>query len=228
MGKTVLIVEDEQNIVDILSFNLEREGYDTLEAYDGNTGLQLALEQNPDLVLLDLMLPGMDGLDVLRQARGAGVRTPVLMLTALDAVGDRVAGLDAGADDYLAKPFAAEELLARVRALGRRPAEWEGGTALRRGDVELRVQDRLLTGPAGAHTLSQRECALLELFLRNPGVTLPRERILLNVWGPDSDVESGNIDNYIHLVRRRLRLVGSRMELVTRRGAGYRLEADPC
>lgn len=170
----------------------------------------------------------MDGLDVLRQARGAGVRTPVLMLTALDAVGDRVAGLDAGADDYLAKPFAAEELLARVRALGRRPAEWEGGTALRRGDVELRVQDRLLTGPAGAHTLSQRECALLELFLRNPGVTLPRERILLNVWGPDSDVESGNIDNYIHLVRRRLRLVGSRMELVTRRGAGYRLEADPC
>ena len=96
------------------------------------------------------------------------------------------------------------------------------------GDVELRVQDRLLTGPAGAHTLSQRECALLELFLRNPGVTLPRERILLNVWGPDSDVESGNIDNYIHLVRRRLRLVGSRMELVTRRGAGYRLEADPC
>ena len=163
-----------------------------------------------------------------QQARGAGVRTPVLMLTALDAVGDRVAGLDAGADDYLAKPFAAEELLARVRALGRRPAEWEGGTALRRGDVELRVQDRLLTGPAGAHTLSQRECALLELFLRNPGVTLPRERILLNVWGPDSDVESGNIDNYIHLVRRRLRLVGSRMELVTRRGAGYRLEADPC
>ena len=149
-------------------------------------------------------------------------------LTALDAVGDRVAGLDAGADDYLPKPFATEELLARVRALGRRPTEWEGGAALHRGDVELRVQDRLLTGPAGAHTLSRRECALLELFLRNPGTTLPRERILLNVWGPDSDVESGNIDNYIHLVRRRLRLVGSRMELVTRRGAGYRLEADQC
>ena len=148
------------------------------------------------------------------------MRTPVLMFTALDAVGDRVAGLDAGADDYLPKPFAAEELLARVRALSRRPAEWEGGAALRRGDVELRVQDRLLTGPAGAHTLSGRECALLELFLRNPGVTLPRERILLNVWGPDSEVESGNIDNYIHLVRRRLRLVGSRMELVTQAGRG--------
>ena len=94
--------------------------------------------------------------------------------------------------------------------------------------MELRPDSRILTGPAGAHTLSQRECAMLELFLRNPGVTLSRERILLYVWGPESDVESGNIDNYIHLVRRRLRLVGSRVELVTRRGAGYLLEVSPC
>lgn len=224
----ILLVEDEKDLREALRDTLAACGYTVECCANGPDGLDALCSGDCDLALLDRMLPGMDGLDVLRQARGAGVRTPVLMLTALDAVGDRVAGLDAGADDYLAKPFAAEELLARVRALGRRPAEWEGGTALRRGDVELRVQDRLLTGPAGAHTLSQRECALLELFLRNPGVTLPRERILLNVWGPDSDVESGNIDNYIHLVRRRLRLVGSRMELVTRRGAGYRLEADPC
>ena len=224
----ILIVEDDAPLAQGLAFHLKHAGFAADVCEDGLGGLEAASQGQYELILLDRMLPGMDGLDVLRQARGAGVRTPVLMLTALDAVGDRVAGLDAGADDYLAKPFAAEELLARVRALGRRPAEWEGDTALRRGDVELRVQDRLLTGPAGAHTLSQRECALLELFLRNPGVILPRERILLNVWGPDSDVESGNIDNYIHLVRRRLRLVGSRMELVTRRGAGYRLEADPC
>ena len=219
----ILLVEDEKDLREALRDTLAACGYTVECCANGPDGLDALCSGGCDLALLDRMLPGMDGLDVLRQARGAGVRTPVLMLTALDAVGDRVAGLDAGADDYLAKPFAAEELLARVRALGRRPAEWEGGTALHRGDVELRVQDRLLTGPAGAHTPSPRE-----LFLRNPGVTLPRERILLNVWGPDSDVESGNIDNYIHLVRRRLRLVGSRMELVTRRGAGYRLEADPC
>ena len=105
MGKTVLIVEDEQNIVDILSFNLEREGYDTLEAYDGNTGLQLALEQNPDLVLLDLMLPGMDGFEVCRRIRETGSAVPILMLTAREEETDKVLGLELGADDYITKPF---------------------------------------------------------------------------------------------------------------------------
>ena len=224
----ILLVEDEKDLREALSDTLVAYGYTVDCCSNGPDGLDSICSGGCDLVLLDRMLPGIDGLTVLRQARQAGVRTPVLMLTALDAVGDRVAGLDAGADDYLAKPFATEELLARVRALSRRPAEWETDIVLGRGDVELQVQDRVLTGPAGTYTLSQRECALLELFLRNPGVTLPRERILLNVWGPDSEVESGNIDNYIHLVRRRLRLVGSQMELITRRGAGYRLETDKC
>lgn len=221
-------MEDEKALREALRDTLVAYGYTVECCTNGPDGLDSICSGGCDLVLLDRMLPEIDGLTVLRQARQAGVRTPVLMLTALDAVGDRVAGLDAGADDYLAKPFATEELLARVRALSRRPAEWETDTALCRGDVELHVQDRVLTGPAGTCTLSQRECALLELFLRSPGVTLPRERILLNVWGPDSEVESGNIDNYIHLVRRRLQLVGSRMELITRRGTGYRLETDPC
>lgn len=223
----ILLVEDEKNLREALRDTLSAAGYTVECCANGPDALDALCEGGCDLALLDRMLPGLDGLSVLRQARGAGVCTPVLVLTALDAVGDRVEGLDAGADDYLAKPFAAEELLARVRALSRRPTEWEQAV-FRRGDVELRLQDRLLTGPAGSHTLSRRECALLDLFLRNPSITLPRERILLNVWGPDSDVESGNIDNYIHLVRRRLRLVGSRMELTTRRGAGYCLEADKC
>ena len=120
MDKTVLIVEDEQNIVDILSFNLEREGYNTLEAYDGKTGLQLALEQNPDLVLLDLMLPGMDGFDVCREIRKAGSAVPIIMLTAREEETDKVLGLELGADDYITKPFAMRELLARVKANIRR------------------------------------------------------------------------------------------------------------
>ena len=123
MDKTVLIVEDEQNIVDILSFNLEREGYNTLEAYDGKTGLQLALEQNPDLVLLDLMLPGMDGFDVCREIRKAGSAVPIIMLTAREEETDKVLGLELGADDYITKPFAMRELLARVKANIRRMAK---------------------------------------------------------------------------------------------------------
>ena len=122
MGKTILIVEDEQNIVDILSFNLSREGYDTLEAYDGVTGLQLALEQNPDLVLLDLMLPGMNGFDVCRGIREAGSAVPILMLTAREEEADKVLGLELGADDYITKPFSMRELLARVKANIRRVA----------------------------------------------------------------------------------------------------------
>ena len=223
----VLIVEDEANICSFIETLLTTNDYQALVAHTCTMGLTLFASHNPDLVILDLGLPDRDGLELIRTVRQKYM-TPIIVLSARTDEMDKIEALDLGANDYITKPFGTGELLARVRALGRRPAEWEGGTALRRGDVELRVQDRLLTGPAGAHTLSQRECALLELFLRNPGVILPRERILLNVWGPDSDVESGNIDNYIHLVRRRLRLVGSRMELVTRRGAGYRLEADPC
>ena len=123
MGKKILIVEDEQNIVDILSFNLGREGYDTVEAYDGPTGLKLALEENPDLILLDLMLPGMDGFDVCRQIRQAGQATPILMLTARSELEDRIEGLNAGADYYLTKPFNIRELLACINALLRRQGD---------------------------------------------------------------------------------------------------------
>ena len=145
MGKTILIVEDEQNIVDILSFNLEQEGYDTLEAYDGPTGLQLALEQNPDLILLDLMLPGMNGFDVCREVRRSGSSTPILMLTAREEEADKVLGLELGADDYITKPFSMRELLARVKANIRRvsmsPAapkeEEESGDTIRLGRVSI-------------------------------------------------------------------------------------------
>ena len=150
------------------------------------------------------------------------------MLTALDGVPDRVDGLDAGADDYLAKPFAAEELLARIRALSRRPRQWESTSRLSAGDLELDTELAALRGPAGACSLSRREKQLLELFLRNAGQTLTRELLLSRVWGPDAPVEDGNLDNYIHFLRRRLRTVGSAVRLATVRSVGYRLEVGPC
>lgn len=162
MGKTILIVEDEQNIVDILSFNLSREGYDTLEAYDGKTGLQLALEQNPDLILLDLMLPEMNGFDVCRKLREAGSSVPILMLTAREEETDKVLGLELGADDYITKPFAMRELMAPgegehppggygsgpERPARRRNGETAGaGTGLHRSGRGHRVQGQKAPGP---------------------------------------------------------------------------------
>ena len=140
MGKTILIVEDEQNIVDILSFNLSREGYDTLEAYDGRTGLQLALEQNPDLILLDLMLPEMNGFDVCRKLREAGSAVPILMLTAREEETDKVLGLELGADDYITKPFAMRELMARVKANIRRVDMAPAQGAPPAGETEKRLE----------------------------------------------------------------------------------------
>lgn len=224
----LLLVEDEAALRAALHDTLTAAGYAVDACADGVSALDAVTTGAYDLVLLDRMLPELDGIEVLKSARAAGVTAPVLLLTALDAVGDRVTGLDAGADDYLPKPFAAQELLARIRALTRRPPELTAGPALSFGDVTLDEARHQLTGPAGSGALSARECALLALLLRNAGQTLPRDTLLLRVWGPDSEVESGNLDNYIHLVRRRLTLAGSRLRVRTVRGLGYVLEVAPC
>ena len=148
MGKSILIVEDEQNIVDILSFNLSREGYDTLEAYDGPTGLQLALEQDPDLILLDLMLPGMDGFEVCRQVRESGSSTPIIMLTAREEETDKVLGLELGADDYITKPFLPQELLLRLAAVLRRVYGAGAGEVLRLGAADVHWAPARCAAPA--------------------------------------------------------------------------------
>ena len=191
MGKTILIVEDEQNIVDILSFNLSREGYDTLEAYDGNTGLQLALEQNPDLILLDLMLPGMDGFDVCRKIREAGSAVPILMLTAREEEADKVLGLELGADDYITKPFAMRELMARVKANIRRvsmaPAqaaqpEAEPGKRLDLGRVVIDLDGATVYKDGKALELTQREYDLIRFLASQPGKVFSREALMEHVW----------------------------------------------
>ena len=217
----ILIVEDNKPQLELLHKLLEEEGFEVAGCTDGASGLYELDTGAYDLAVLDRMLPELDGVTLLRRHRDNGGYTPVIMLTALSALGDRVAGLDAGADDYLAKPFAPEELLARIRALLRRPSAVKS-TGFRQGDVELFRQRGVLKGPAGECTISGREAALLYLFLSNPSAVLSRETILMRIWGQNSDVEERNIDNFVYLIRRRLSNVGSRIAIRTVRGCGYR------
>ena len=221
----ILIVEDNKPQLELLIKLLEEEGFEVSGCTDGAAGLYELDTGAYDLAVLDRMLPELDGVALLRRHREAGGYTPVIMLTALSSLGDRVTGLDAGADDYLAKPFAPEELLARIRALLRRPSAVKS-TGFRQGDVELFRQKGILKGPVGECTVSNREAALLYLFLSNPGAVLSRETILMRIWGQDSEVEERNIDNFVYLIRRRLTNVGSRIAIRTVRGCGYRAEVD--
>lgn len=232
MGKTVLIVEDEQNIVDILSFNLEREGYDTLEAYDGNTGLQLALEQNPDLVLLDLMLPGMDGFEVCRRIRETGSAVPILMLTAREEETDKVLGLELGADDYITKPFGMRELLARVKANIRRsamaPAQGEQaqpdpGRRLELGRVTVDLEKATVYKDGNPLELTQREYDLICYLASQPGKVFSREALMEHVWNYEGYV--GDVRAVDVAVRRLREKIeddpASPKFIVTKRGMGY-------
>lgn len=223
MQEKILLVDDDVSILLLVSDVLEEKGLEVTAVRSGEEALRRVEEGRFDLILLDIMMKGLSGLEVCRQIRGR-VDCPILFLSAKDSVKDIVKGLDLGADDYLTKPFAAEELLARIRALARRPVQWEQGGALKRWDLELDVKLCTLLGPGGSCSLSKRESRLLEIFLRNAGQTMTRELLLARVWGPDAPVEEGNLDNYIHFLRRRLSAVGSGARIVTVRGVGYRLE----
>lgn len=220
----ILLIEDDVNLCDTLSFQLEKEHHTLDVCHDGRDGLDLFLQDAYDLVLLDRMLPTMNGLLVLKKARQSGMKTPVILITALGELYDRIEGLDCGADDYMVKPFAYEELSARIRSLGRRSGKWEEHDILQCGDVSYDVSLRELTGPDKSLLLSGREGRLLEIFLREPGVTLRRMVILSRVWGADADVEEGNLDTYMHFIRKRLAQVKSHLSITTVRGIGYVLE----
>ena len=220
----LLLIEDDESLCLSLSYQLRQDGFALETCHDGEEGLLWARQQGYDLILLDRMLPGMDGLTLLRQLRREGIHTPVIFLTALGQLSDKTGGLDAGADDYIVKPFAYDELLARIRCVLRRPAVLSGGDLLRYGDVTYDPGGLTLRRGAASTALSKRLGDLLELFLRNPGQTLPRQTILLRVWGMETEVEDGNLDNYTYFLRRSLRKVGSTLRLTTVRGIGYRLE----
>ena len=230
MSKRVLIVEDEKNIVDILRFNLNREGYETLEAYDGSTGLSLARSEQPDLILLDLMLPKMNGFDVCRSLREGGCSTPVIMLTAREEETDKVLGLELGADDYITKPFSMRELMARVKANIRRSTMASADSAARptSGRLELgRIAidtELLMAYKDGAPLdLTQREYELLKFLASNPGKVFSREALMENVWNYEGYV--GDVRAVDVAVRRLREKVeddpAAPQFVVTRRGLGY-------
>jgi DNA-binding response OmpR family regulator len=223
MNDKILLIEDELQIAGFISRGLRREGYQVIETFDGETGLDMAFAELPDIVILDIMLPGIDGLAVCRQIREGGLQTPILMLTAKDAIPDRVAGLEAGADDYLVKPFAFEELLARVRALGRRKAPIESDAPLHFADLSLNPSTRMAQRGDRNIELTAKEYELLELFMRHPNQVLTRDQIYNRIWGYDFGGESNIIEVYIRYLRSKLEQENEPRLLHTIRGVGYAL-----
>jgi two-component system response regulator MprA len=223
----ILVIDDETKIVDFVRRGLIYEGYEVDVAYDGLSGLSLARNTPPDLIVLDIMMPGLDGLEVCRRLRAEGwTELPILMLTAKDAVPDRVAGLDAGADDYLVKPFAFDELLARIRALLRRRRPAEEGQGLRFADVVANPATREVRRGDRVVSLTAKEFDLLELFMRHPRQVLTRDTIYEHVWGYDFGGESNIIEVYIRYLRSKLEAEGEPRLLQTVRGVGYVLREE--
>jgi len=220
MKAHILIVDDDSRITDLLRRILAYEGYSVAIAASGSEALNRSLERPPDLIVLDIMMPGLDGLEVAQRLREAGDNVPILMLTARDTVADRVKGLETGADDYLVKPFAPEELVARVKALLRRSQE-ERHEVLRYADVELDTGTRVAHRGACEIELSPTEYELLLLFMRRPRQVLTREIILDRVWGLDFEGSSNVLEVYIGYLRNKLEAEGEPRLIHTVRSVGY-------
>jgi two-component system response regulator MprA len=226
MNERILIIEDDQAILKIIQRGLAYEGYTVDTATEGRTGLMLAREHQPDLVILDWMLPGMDGLEVCHRMRTASGSVPILMLTAKDAVQDRIQGLDAGADDYMVKPFNLDELLARVRALLRR-TQPDRVPVLKFADLSLDTGSRQASRDTRLVQLTAKEYELLELFMRHPKQVLTREVIFDRVWGYDFGGESNVLEVYIRYLRQKLEEGGEARLIHTVRGVGYVMRENP-
>jgi two-component system response regulator MprA len=227
MAKRILVIDDAPKIVDFIRRGLTYEGYIVDVAYDGQSGLDQARREPPDLVMLDVMMPGLDGIEVCRQLRASpGGDVPILMLTAKDAVSDRVAGLDAGADDYLVKPFAFNELLARIRALLRRRQVPEGDLIVAFADLTLNSTTHEVIRGGRPIALTAKEFDLLELFMRHPRQVLTRDIIYERVWGYDFGGESNIVEVYIRYLRAKLEAGDAPRLLQTVRGVGYALREE--
>ncbi|MDO4867704.1 MAG: response regulator transcription factor [Clostridia bacterium] len=223
----ILLVEDEKNLSAAVCRLLQQERFVVDPVYTGPDGLDCALSGNYDAIILDVMLPGMDGFTLLDRLRGEQVRTPVLMLTARGDLQDRIRGLEAGADYYLPKPFQMQELIACLRAITRR-GDGAPLMALAYGGISLSERDAKLQNDATGQSvkLGAKEYQLMELFLRNPAQILPKETLIERVWGYESDAEYNNLEVYVSFLRKKLSFIGAQVKLKATRGLGYSLEAE--
>ncbi len=235
MTRKVLIVDDEKAIVDILKFNLKKEGYDTVCAYDGREGLRMARQENPDLILLDIMLPYMDGFEVCAKLRGEGSSVPIIMITAREEETDKVFGLENGADDYITKPFSMRELMARVKANMRRvpdaaasaPAEPGSGSVIRAGELTVDLERRSVFKNGRELELTQREFELVRFLAQNPGRVVTRQELMSEVWQFDYFGDVRTVDVAVRRLREKLEDdPANPAYVITKRGVGYYFESN--
>ena len=222
----VLLLEDDLNLCGTIEEALGKEGYSVDSCHDGETAMLYALNTDLgyELAIVDRMLLIIDGLTIIKSMRRKGINIPVIIITGMSALDDRIDGLDGGADDYLVKPFHVRELLARVRALTRRPYEMKETNILTYADLTFDRVNRLLQKGSQSLTLTAKETELLYSLMRTPETQLTKEQLILRVWGADSNIEPGNVENYISFLRKRLKELQSQCEIKTVYGSGYKLE----
>lgn len=220
----LLIIEDDEKLCKTMKIQLEEAGYTIDSCYTGDDSLYYVNKQLYDLIILDRMLPNLDGMSILQIIRNKGITTPIIMVTALVGINDKIDGLDAGADDYLTKPFVIDELLARIRALLRRPQIMKDHCVISLANMKLNLKSRILETDTDSCEISKKECDLLEFFMKNTGQILEREVLLTRVWGPDAFAADGNLDNYIFFLRRRLKSLQCHARIKTIHSIGYYME----
>lgn len=223
----VLLIEDDKDLCSLIQLHFNQAKYVVDVCYSGDDALFHIQNSFYDIIILDRMIPEIDGLSLLRIIRRQNIHTPVIIITAMEGLHDKICGLDAGADDYISKPFEISELMARIRAITRRPGKLKTSLTLNYNDINLDVEKQILSTDSLSISLSQKETRLLEVFFKNAEEILQRDYLLNTVWGADSDVDESNLDNYIYFLRKRFSKIDAKSTIKTMHGIGYYLVRTP-